>query len=644
MNRMLALATGAAVLAGSATVATPGASAIDEPPEPLTVAEVSASGSDGNLPEGTLDGFLSTRWSAETAVADRPQWIEYDLGAVTTIGYAGIAWHQGDVRQSMFDLEVSDDGETWRTVAIGRSSGGESVDLEPVEFDDAAASVGVSGRYLRYVGHGNTRNGWNSLTEVRLYPPNPAGPVVHSFAGNVPQPDPDAEPFTTPGLTEPDGSPHPLPPRNPVTGQRLDVTGFGADPADGDHDDAPAINAAIAAAEPGDEVYLPAGVYNLNSAVSSDASSNIALRSGINLRGAGQHETVLRSSFTAADASGKVVRGYGVADIVISDLTVSSTFDGPFSEDTNADAGGGPQYGIFLSDAVTTPSRRIHIERVTVERFERMGVRIATSNDIVVSECLFRDATSVGGGGRGYGVSIQGIAKTDRLGYPDDSRHNVVRDSTFEGPYLRHGVLLQFFTHNNLVSGNQFTDIALDAVDLHGEDEYLNEVRANRFEDMRAAAIALGNTGGSPPSNHDASGPGNWIHRNHIRGAAREGIKVHLGSPDTVIERNTITGLTGPAGARGIQVLNAPGTIIRDNVIAGNRADRFWGVHLGVDPGDSGAGGVGAGIPTDVTITGNTIVGNTGGILVEAGEDITMTDNTVRNNGENLRPGQGATR
>jgi hypothetical protein len=608
-----------------------------DPPDPLPVVEVTASGSDGNLPEGTLDGFLSTRWSAETVDPDDPQWIRYDLGEVTQIGYLGIAWHQGDVRQSFFDLQVSDDGQTWQTVREDAASSGGELDLEPVEFDGAPAQTGVAGRYLRYLGYGNTNSGWNSLTEVRLYPPNPDGPIVHSFAGNIPEPDPDAEPFTAPGLTEPDGSPHPLPPRNPVSGATLDVTEFGAEVADGAHDDTPAINAAIGAAEPGDEVFLPAGVYNLHSGVASDASSNIALRSGINLRGAGQEETILRSSFTRSDGNGKVVRGYGVTDVVISDLTVTSTFDGPFSDDPNADAGGGPQYGIFLSDAVTLPSQRVYIERVTVERYERMGVRIASSRDVVVSASRFREATSVGGGGRGYGVSIQGIAKTDRLGFPDDSRHNVVRDSIFEGPYLRHGVLLQFVTHNNLVAGNRFHDIALDAVDLHGEDEYLNEVRHNRFDGVRAAAIALGNTGGTPPSNHDAAGPGNWIHHNQIRVAAREGIKVHMGTPDTLIEHNTITGLGGPERGRGIQILHAPGTVVRHNEVSANRAGGFWGIHLGVDPGDGGAGGAGAGVPSNVTITANTIVNNTGGVLVEAGEAVSVTGNTIRSNDEDIR-------
>lgn len=614
-----------------------GASASADSPATIPVVEVTATSSDGNIPENTIDGDLSTRWSAQTVDQSNPEHITWDLGTTTTVGYLGIAWHSGDRRQAFFDVAVSDDGQDWQIVVTDGASSGTGTDLEPVLFDSVAPSLGVQARYVRYLGYGNSAgSGWNSIADFQAYPPHDAAHVAQ-LAGNVPQPDPDAEPFTKPGLTEPDGSPHTLPKPNPVTGRTLDVTDYGAKVADDDHDDTPAILSALMDAEPGDEVYLPAGVYNLDSTVPSDRSSNLALRSGVNLRGESQDETILRSSFSVDDGGGKVLRGYGVSGVVVSDLTVTSTFDGPFSEDPrNNDAGGGPQYGIFLASAGSRPSTGVYIDRVTVERYERMGVRIADSSDVVVQRSTFRNATSVGGGGAGYGVSIQGVAKQDRLGFPNDSRHNVVRDSIFEGPYIRHGVLMQFFTHNNLVADNTFRDIVLDAVDLHGEDEYLNEVRGNDFRDIRAAAVALGNTGGSPPSNHDAAGPGNWVHRNDITGS-REGVKVHLGSPGTIIEDNKISGTGAPANAKGVYILNAPGTIVRNNSITSNDAEGFWAIHLAMDPGDPGAGGVGAGPPSDVQITGNRIMRNTGGILVEAGEDLTLSDNLIKHNGEDFR-------
>jgi hypothetical protein len=633
---MRSLSVVAVLLVVAAAVVRTDVAAADPPPS-LAVVEVTATSSDGNIPENTIDGDLTTRWSAQTVDPEDPEHITWDLGEVEQLGYLGIAWHQGDLREAFYAIAVSTDGQTWQTVVADGASSGSAIDLEPVTFDGVAPEDGLAARYVRYLGFGNSAgSGWNSITAFRPYPPHDDA-HVEELAGQEPQPDPDAEPFTAPGRTEPDGSPRPLPTPNRVTGETLDVTTFGADPADGDHDDTPAILAAIEAATPGDEVYLPDGVYNLASALPSDRSSHLALRSGINLRGESREGPILRSSFSAADGAGKVIRGYGVSDVVISDLTVTSTYDGPFSDDHRDDeAGGGPQYGIFLADAASRPSARIYVDSVIVERFERMGVRIANSQDVVVQHSLFRDATSVGGGGAGYGVSIQGVPKQDRLGFPNDSRHNVVRDSTFEGPHLRHGVLLQFWTHNNLVADNTLTDIVLDAVDLHGEDEYLNEVRGNRFERIRAAAVGVGNTGGTPPTNHDASGPGNWIHRNKISGS-REGVKIHLGSPDTVVERNTISGAGSPAAAKGIYLLNAPGTVVRDNAVTAFDGDDAWGIHLALDPGDPGADNVGAGAPSDIVLTGNRVMHNRGGVLITAGEAISLSDNLLRNNGEDLR-------
>src|SRR6478735_7029372 len=85
----------------------------------LPVAAASASADDGNVPANTLDGSLSTRWSAQ----GDGQWIRFDLGTNQTVGSVKIAWHNGDQRQSLFDVQTSGNGSTWTTVFSGRSSG-----------------------------------------------------------------------------------------------------------------------------------------------------------------------------------------------------------------------------------------------------------------------------------------------------------------------------------------------------------------------------------------------------------------------------------------------------------------------------------------------------------------------------------------
>ncbi|WP_410813905.1 polysaccharide lyase family 7 protein [Micromonospora sp. 067-2] len=125
----------------------------------VPIASVTASSDDGNVPANTLDGSLSTRWSAE----GDGSWIRFDLGASTQIGSVGIAWHQGDRRTFTFTVQTSADASSWTTVVGQRQSSGTTLQLEAYDFTDRAA------RYVRVVGYGNTVNDWNSITEARVY-------------------------------------------------------------------------------------------------------------------------------------------------------------------------------------------------------------------------------------------------------------------------------------------------------------------------------------------------------------------------------------------------------------------------------------------------------------------------------------------
>jgi uncharacterized protein YjdB len=118
---------------------------------------VTASDDDGNLPENTVDGLLDTRWSA----SGNNEWMQYELAAVTDISSISIAWYIGDTRQSFFEIQVSDDGSNWTTIRSDTSSG-TSLNLETY-------TLNTKGRYLRILGHGNSKNSWNSITEVKIY-------------------------------------------------------------------------------------------------------------------------------------------------------------------------------------------------------------------------------------------------------------------------------------------------------------------------------------------------------------------------------------------------------------------------------------------------------------------------------------------
>lgn len=137
---------------------------------------VKASGDDGHVPANTLDGSLepASRWSA----FGDGQWIQYDLGGRSLVKMVDIAFYQGNVRVAYFDIQVSDDAKTWKTVHKGQSSGTTAA-FEKFDFAD------VEGRYVRILTHGNSANNWNSLLEVRIYhstltPVPPAAKPVYS--------------------------------------------------------------------------------------------------------------------------------------------------------------------------------------------------------------------------------------------------------------------------------------------------------------------------------------------------------------------------------------------------------------------------------------------------------------------------------
>lgn len=122
-----------------------------------TISAVTANEDDGNVPANTIDNNLSTRWSAE----GDGDWIRWDLGGTYTVTTVDIGFYNGNSRSYDFDLEVSTDGSGWTQVFSGESSG---TTLNQETF----SVIPTQGRYVRYVGYGNSYNDWNSLTEADI--------------------------------------------------------------------------------------------------------------------------------------------------------------------------------------------------------------------------------------------------------------------------------------------------------------------------------------------------------------------------------------------------------------------------------------------------------------------------------------------
>jgi len=130
-------------------------------PSKLSVSSVSASDNDGNVPANTLDGNLSTRWSAK----GDGKYITYDLGISQSVTSMKIAWYKGDQRQSYFKIRVGASTSSLSTVYNAKSTGssGSTINLETYTFDP------VDARYVRITGFGNSNNTWNSVTETEIW-------------------------------------------------------------------------------------------------------------------------------------------------------------------------------------------------------------------------------------------------------------------------------------------------------------------------------------------------------------------------------------------------------------------------------------------------------------------------------------------
>lgn len=388
----------------------------------------------------------------------------------------------------------------------------------------------------------------------------------------------------------------------PTTGRTLNILSYGATPNNSSNNDSTAIRNAINAAVAGDEIYIPNGVYHLK-------TRDISLKTGVSIRGQSQSGVVLSAQFSDQGTDNPNSQMFQ-ADPGVNNLTISN-----FS--INMSGGQSMQYGFYIGSGSETAANcsRIAIKQVTVEGFEKMAVAVRHSDNILIQACTFKNATALGGGGEGYGVM---------LGY-DTTANCWVTQNTF-GPVLRHGVVIQYLAHHNLIEHNFATDITLDAFDLHGEDEYSNELRYNVATNIIGGdGFGVGNTG----STHVDSGPNNWIHHNEVFNS-RGGIHIILGSDDQYIEDNHFHDNED----YGIRVYNGGGANIRfmRNTIERNGV----GMTIAEAPGawiegNTVRDNVGASLITDSLTIGYTIINNdfrfNGAALILGSEDGIFRDN-----------------
>lgn len=140
-------------------------------PNTNIVSVVAIGNQSGNPAENSIDNNISTRWSQDGV----GQWITYELDTVRSVTAVDLAFYQGSVRYSYFDVEVSEDGETFSTVLSDCTACGTTDSLERFYFESP-----TNARYVRIVCNGNSQGGanWNSITEARVVGEKAEQPVV----------------------------------------------------------------------------------------------------------------------------------------------------------------------------------------------------------------------------------------------------------------------------------------------------------------------------------------------------------------------------------------------------------------------------------------------------------------------------------
>ncbi|MEW2373192.1 family 20 glycosylhydrolase [Streptomyces sp. NPDC006656] len=117
------------------------------------------------------DGDPGTRWSS--AYRD-PQWLQVDLGAARDIGRVVLRWEAAYARS--FQIQLSDDATTWRTIHSTTSGTGGLQDL---------TGLSGSGRYIRLYATQRATAYGDSLYEFEVFGPQPDAPHTLTAAGQA---------------------------------------------------------------------------------------------------------------------------------------------------------------------------------------------------------------------------------------------------------------------------------------------------------------------------------------------------------------------------------------------------------------------------------------------------------------------------
>lgn len=148
----------------------------------ITTIEASDSQSP-NLPANIIDGNTSTKWSSN---GDK-KWLIVKFSQPFKISHLVLGFLPGQKYESIFDVYASKDKLTWEPILTNVSSCGFSGERQIFDFPVLNSTMDFL--YLKYVGHGNTLDKWNNISELKVFG-SPASPISYDKKNIIVYPNP----------------------------------------------------------------------------------------------------------------------------------------------------------------------------------------------------------------------------------------------------------------------------------------------------------------------------------------------------------------------------------------------------------------------------------------------------------------------
>ena len=127
-----------------------------------------------DYPVNILDGNTSTKWSSN---GDN-NWLIAKFAGPFKISHLEMAFLQGQNYSSYFDIYASKDHLIWEPILTGVASCSFTGDRQIFDVPDVYKNTEYL--YVKYVGHGNSLNSWNYLSELKIF----GSPGQNSVSGD----------------------------------------------------------------------------------------------------------------------------------------------------------------------------------------------------------------------------------------------------------------------------------------------------------------------------------------------------------------------------------------------------------------------------------------------------------------------------